>query len=125
MSDPLLTRLELHDKTWGGDGPDGPPTRRGGDIVRINKSLTIAPGQVMFRGKAGGLNPQAIADAWRLAGVLRDTGQATPDISDAMKALGDLAVILQDDEAGNALRLVRGAIRALIGDGLAGEFEAE
>jgi hypothetical protein len=58
-------------------------------IVTGDAVLVIGPGRVSFHGRAGDLDPQAIADAWALAGALRNSGeaQAVPDVPTAVEIL--------------------------------------
>jgi hypothetical protein len=105
-------------------------------IVTGDAVLVIGPGRVSFHGKVGDLDPQAIADAWALAGALRNSGeaQAVPDVPAATDLLGELRwrlIALGDvhglhrtdgepcdcDVCTIALPLIERAVAALTGSG--------
>jgi hypothetical protein len=90
-------------------------------IVTGDAVLVIGPGRVSFHGKVGDLDPQAIADAWALAGALRNSGeaQAVPDVPAATDLLGELRwrLIALGDVCTIALPLIERAVAALTGSG--------
>jgi hypothetical protein len=95
-------------------------------IVTGDATLVVGPGRVSFHGRVGDLNPQAIADAWALAGALRNSGeaQAVPDVPAAVEILRELRRELlnlgPDRSAETLVCLVDRAMAALTADEEAG-----
>jgi hypothetical protein len=65
-------------------------------VVTGEAVLVIGPGRVSFHGKAKDLDSQAIADAWALAGALRDGDDAptAPDVAALQEKLGQVQRLL-------------------------------